>query len=92
MGGRRRHCRARLEYSEIWRSESVEWRDFHRFGFRRAGERSTRNGEFALGPVLRDGHIVPRFRAEYICRAVSIRASGVDVDLARLFYRLASND
>ena len=92
MGGRRRHCRTRLEYSEIRRSESLGWRDFHRFGFRRAGERSARDGEFAVGPVLHYCRIVPRFRAKYICCAVSIRARGVDVDLTDLFYCLASYD
>ena len=66
-------------------------RDFHRFGLRRSGERAARDGEFAMGPVLRHCRIVLRFRAEYVCRAVSIRAGGMDVDLAGLFYCLASN-
>ena len=91
VGGRRRHRRSRLEYSEIWCPEGLGRRDFHGFGFRRTGERAAGDGEFAMGPVLRYCRIIPRFRAEYVCRAVSIRARGMDVDLAGIFYCLANN-
>src|SRR5260370_10428891 len=66
-------------------------RDFHGFGFWRAGERSARNGEFAVGAILPSCRIIRAFRPKYICRSAPVRTGGLDVDLVRLLFCLAHN-